>query len=103
MGKSHQERYWFDRAAPLHDVGKLNETEWAKLRPRASCSEELRSHIFALAEPARMGGAHHERLNAKDCPRALTGADISFATRIVTTANDSDAFTAGRPYGAAPP
>ncbi|WP_328702993.1 HD-GYP domain-containing protein [Arenibaculum pallidiluteum] len=104
------------RAALLHDIGKLgvsnqildkpgrlDEAEWAAMRGHALHSERILSRIGAFGELARIGGAHHERLDGKGYPRGLEGDEICPATRIVTTADVFDALTAERPYRAAMP
>lgn len=116
LGMSHHDRRWLNRAALLHDIGKLgvsnavldkagklDEAEWTEMRQHAVYSEEILSRIAAFAEIARIGGAHHERLDGKGYPRGLRGDEISFETRIVTTADFFDALTADRPYRAAMP
>lgn len=104
------------RAALLHDVGKLgvsnsvldkpgklDATEWDAIRLHPVHSETILSRISAFADIARIGGAHHERLDGKGYPRGLSAENICPATRIVTTADIFDALTAERPYRAALP
>lgn len=104
------------RAALLHDIGKLgvsssvldkpgklDDHEWSAMRAHATNSERILSRIGAFAELARIGGAHHERLDGKGYPRGLRGDEICPATRIVSTADVFDALTADRPYRAAMP
>ena len=104
------------RAALLHDIGKLgvsnsvldkpaklDDTEWGAMKRHAEFSEMILSHIGAFADLARIGGAHHERLDGKGYPRGLTAEDIPMEVRIVSTADVFDALTADRPYRAAMP
>jgi HD-GYP domain-containing protein (c-di-GMP phosphodiesterase class II) len=104
------------RAALLHDIGKLgvsnaildkpgklDEAEWALMREHATMSEAILSRVPAFQELARVGGAHHERLDGKGYPRGLGGDALCLATRIVTAADVFDALTADRPYRAAMP
>ncbi|MCW2242878.1 HD-GYP domain-containing protein [Azospirillum canadense] len=99
------------RAALLHDVGKLgvsnqildkpgklDEEEWVAMRSHAALSETILSRIGAFEDLARIGGAHHERLDGRGYPRGLTGESIELGTRIVTVADVFDALTAARPY-----
>lgn len=110
------DRRWLKRAALLHDIGKLGVSnsildkpgklegeEWEQMKRHAEYSEEILNRIGAFSEIARIGGAHHERLDGQGYPRGLTAAEISLETRIITTADFFDALTADRPYRAAMP
>ena len=114
LGVSALDRRWLKRAALLHDIGKLgvsnsvldkpgklDDAEWEEMRRHSRYSEEILSRIVAFGAIARIGGAHHERLDGKGYPRGISAEDISFETRIVTTADFFDALTADRPYRAA--
>jgi HD-GYP domain-containing protein (c-di-GMP phosphodiesterase class II) len=111
-----EERRWLKRAALLHDIGKLgvsnaildkpgklDDEEWVAMRAHAAMSETILSRVEAFNQLAPIAGAHHERLDGKGYPRGLKGDDISFETRIITTADIFDALTAERPYRAAMP
>jgi HD-GYP domain-containing protein (c-di-GMP phosphodiesterase class II) len=111
LGLSPPQQRVLRRAALLHDIGKLGVSarilnkpasldvdEWTEMRAHAVHSERILSRIPAFAELAEIGGAHHERLDGKGYPRGLQGDEISFATRIVATADVFDALTAERPY-----
>ena len=104
------------RAALLHDIGKLgvsntildkpgklDEGEWEAMRRHPIASEAILLRITAFADAARIGGAHHERLDGKGYPRGVAGPDIDLETRIVTVADVFDALTADRPYRKAMP
>ncbi|HEV7369485.1 HD-GYP domain-containing protein [Arenibaculum sp.] len=116
LGFDDGQRRRLRRAALLHDIGKLgvsnlildkpgklDEAEWVAMRDHARLSEAILSRIGAFEELARIGGAHHERLDGKGYPRGLTAERICLATRVVTTADVFDALTADRPYRAAMP
>jgi len=116
MGFDETGRRRLRRAALLHDIGKLgvsneildkpgklDETEFAAMRHHALYSETILSRIGAFEELARIGGAHHERLDGKGYPRGLKGQDISPETRIISVADVFDALTADRPYRVAMP
>ncbi|KQV63820.1 HD-GYP domain-containing protein [Rhizobium sp. Root1220] len=116
MGIDAEGRRFLHRAALLHDIGKLgvsnsvldkpgklDDGEWLAMRRHAEFSEEILSHIGAFADVARIGGAHHERLDGKGYPRGLTADEIPMEVRIVSTADVFDALTADRPYRAAMP
>lgn len=116
LGLPAARRRWLRRGALLHDVGKLGVSnavldkpgaldaeEWALVRRHAALTEEILSRIQAFGELARVAGAHHERLDGRGYPRALSGDDISLETRIITTADIFDAISAERPYRSAVP
>ncbi|TGD96645.1 HD-GYP domain-containing protein [Methylobacterium nonmethylotrophicum] len=116
LGYPPQARRWLRRAALLHDVGKLgvsnaildkaaklDEAEWRDMRNHALLSETILARVAAFHAIARIGGAHHERLDGKGYPRGLTGDAIAPETRIVSVADVFDALTANRPYRAAMP
>lgn len=116
LGLSPLDRRWLNRAALLHDIGKLgvsnsvldkpgklDDAEWVEMRRHAVYSEDILSRISAFGEIARIGGAHHERLDGKGYPRGISADDISLETRIITTADFFDALTADRPYRSAMP
>ncbi|EHS50440.1 metal dependent phosphohydrolase [Rhizobium sp. PDO1-076] len=116
MGMATPERRRLKRAALLHDIGKLGVSnsvldkpgrlegeEWEQMKRHAEFSETILSRITVFADLALIGGAHHEKLDGSGYPRGLQGDQISFETRIVSTADVFDALTADRPYRAAMP
>ncbi|GGZ20069.1 HD-GYP domain-containing protein [Asticcacaulis endophyticus] len=116
LGLDDHVRRWLKRAALLHDVGKLGVSntildkpgkldgdEWVQMQNHALYTEHILSRISAFAELAQIAGAHHERLDGKGYPHGLAAEQISFETRIISTADFFDALTADRPYRAAMP
>ncbi|KQV32605.1 metal-dependent phosphohydrolase [Rhizobium sp. Root1203] len=116
MGIDEGGRRFLRRAALLHDIGKLgvsnsvldkpgklDDEEWMAMKRHAEFSEMILSHIGAFSDVAKIGGAHHERLDGKGYPRGLTAEEIPMEVRIVSTADVFDALTADRPYRAAMP
>lgn len=116
MGYGSDHRRWLRRAALLHDIGKLgvsnsildkngklDDEEWIAMRNHASLSESILARVAAFHAMARIGGAHHERLDGKGYPRGLAAEQIEPETRIVSVADVFDALTADRPYRAAMP
>ncbi len=114
VGLDPESRRRLRRAALLHDVGKLgvsnivlekpgklDEAEWQAMRSHPVKSEAILSRIAVFADAARIGGAHHEKLDGSGYPRGLRESEIDFETRIVTVADVFDALTADRPYRAA--
>ncbi|KQO66673.1 metal-dependent phosphohydrolase [Methylobacterium sp. Leaf87] len=116
LGFTSERRRWLRRAALLHDVGKLgvsnsildkngklDEEEWRDMRNHAVLSEGILTRVAAFRELARIGGAHHERLDGRGYPRGLVADEIEPETRIVSVADVFDALTADRPYRKAMP
>ena len=116
MGYDAAHRRWLKRAALLHDIGKLgvsnsildkngklDDEQWIVMRNHAVLSERILARVAAFHAMARIGGAHHERLDGKGYPRGVSGPEIDIDTRIVSVADVFDALTADRPYRAAMP
>ncbi len=111
LGQTPERRRWLRRAALLHDIGKLaisntildkpaklTDEEFAVIKTHPAHSAAILKDVTAFADMADIAGGHHERLDGKGYPNNLKGDEISFDTRIVTTADVFDALTADRPY-----
>jgi len=105
-----------ERAAMLHDLGKLVVGDAILRKPTRLSNEEtvaMREHpanaarILApfrfLAREADALRAHHERYDGKGYPSGLKGEDIPLAARIISVADAFDAMTSSRPYRGALP
>jgi len=116
LGLSDARCRWLRRGALLHDVGKLgvsnalldkpgklDDDEWVVMRRHAEHTEAILARIGAFSELARVAAAHHERLDGGGYPRGVSADAIALETRIITTADIFDAFSADRPYRAAVP
>lgn len=99
------------RAGLLHDLGKLGvsnlildkpgkptDEEFAQIRKHAEYSQMILQQVPAFQKLGEVAGGHHERLDGRGYHRGLAGDAISFATRILTTADVYEAMTAKRPY-----
>lgn len=101
------------RAAPLHDVGKIGVPHSILLKPGRLTADEYqimqrhcragaellsggRSEIVQLAESIAL--AHHERWDGQGYPLGLATVDIPIQGRIVAVADVFDALTHDRPY-----
>jgi putative two-component system response regulator len=101
-----------ERAAALHDVGKIGVPDAILLAPRKLSSEEFevvkthttigarilsgsRSALLKLAE--EIAFAHHERWDGHGYA-GLAGEEIPLSGRITTVADVFDALTHDRPY-----
>jgi len=111
LGIDAAERRWLRRAALLHDIGKLaisnsildkpgklDEAEFREIRKHPVYSRMILERIGIFADIAISAGAHHERLDGKGYPKAISGNEIDLATRIITVADVFDALTSDRPY-----
>jgi HD-GYP domain-containing protein (c-di-GMP phosphodiesterase class II) len=111
LGYDQAKRRWLNRAALLHDIGKLaisntildkpaklTDEEFAIIKTHPVHSQNIISGVTAFADMADIAGHHHERLDGKGYPHGLKGDEINFETRIVTVADVFDALTADRPY-----
>jgi response regulator RpfG family c-di-GMP phosphodiesterase len=102
-----------ERAAPLHDVGKvgvpdqimfkpgkLDPAERSEMEKHTSYGYEIlrdsESDLIRLA--AQMAWSHHERWDGKGYPRRLEGSAIPLAGRIAAVADVCDALASERPY-----
>ncbi len=101
------------KAAPLHDVGKIGVSDTILLKPGKLTEDEFRrmqmhcclgaellsggrSEILQTAEIVAM--SHHERWDGRGYPNALAGEAIPLEGRIVAVADVFDALTHERPY-----
>lgn len=101
------------RAAPLHDVGKvgvpdhvmfkrgkLDPAERREMEKHTLHGYEIlrdsKSDLIRLA--AEMAWSHHERWDGTGYPRGLKGSEIPLAGRIAAVADVCDALASARPY-----
>ena len=101
------------RAAPLHDVGKIGVPDSILLKPGRLTPEEIcsmqghcgmgsdllsggRSEILQLAEDIAL--SHHEKWDGRGYPLGLKGESIPIEGRILAVADVFDALTHERPY-----
>ena len=105
-----------ERAAELHDIGKiaipdaildkqgtLDEDEWRFMERHTLVGESMLSVAPALVSAARVVRSSHERLDGKGYPDGLVGDAIPLASRIVFVCDAFHAMTTQRPYGMSMP
>ncbi|WP_235693030.1 PAS domain S-box protein [Deinococcus aquaedulcis] len=102
-----------ERAAPLHDVGKIGVPDAILLKPGrltpeefdivkthttigASLLDDSRSVLMQAAQTIAL--THHERWDGAGYPQGLRGEAIPLLGRIVAVADVYDALTSERPY-----
>jgi diguanylate cyclase (GGDEF)-like protein len=101
-----------ERAAELHDIGKiaipdailakpgpLDEEEWRFMRRHTLIGESVLSAAPALASVAKVVRSSHERFDGGGYPDGLAGDSIPLASRIVFVCDAFHAMTSERPYG----
>ena len=113
LGLEDRQAESVERAAPLHDIGKigipdaillkpgvLTGHEFAQMRAHTTIGTEIlsgsSSSLLELAEQIAL--THHERWDASGYPAGLRGEEIPVAGRIAAIADVFDALTHERPY-----
>lgn len=107
-----------DRAARLHDVGKIGLSDSVLLNTGRYTPEDfelMKTHVVIGAEILKRGRSlllrtaadiartHHERWDGSGYLEGLHGEEIPVAARIVAVADTFDALTRRRPYRDAMP
>ena len=98
------------RAAALRDIGKaalnnailekpgpLSEIEREQVRLHAYHTERVLGRSAGLASEAKLAGMHHERQDGSGYHRALSGASIPMAARVIAAGDALVAMTQPRP------
>lgn len=104
------------RAALVHDLGRvavhpriwqkpepLTTAEWEQVRLHAYHTERVLDRVPALAGPASIAGAHHERLDGSGYHRNATAASLPPPARLLAAADTFSAMTEPRPHRDAMP
>jgi two-component system cell cycle response regulator len=111
LGLRRDELAELERAAQLHDLGKLavpdeilskpgplDEREWAFVRQHTIVGERILRASPALRSVATVVRASHENWDGSGYPDGLAGEDIPLASRIIRACNAFVAMTSQRPY-----
>jgi two-component system, cell cycle response regulator len=111
LGLRRDELDELERAAQLHDLGKLavpdeilskpgplDEREWAFVRQHTIVGERILRASPALRSVATVVRASHENWDGSGYPDGLAGDDIPLASRIIRACNAFVAMTSQRPY-----
>jgi two-component system, cell cycle response regulator len=111
LGLRRDELDELERAAQLHDLGKLavpdeilskpgplDEREWAFVRQHTIVGERILRASPALRSVATVVRATHEDWDGSGYPDGLAGEDIPVASRIIRACNAFVAMTSQRPY-----
>ncbi len=118
LGMSAVECKRIERAAPMHDVGKIGIRDDILLKPGPLTDDEWRVMVrhpeigrtIIGEQPSillRLAGSiaytHHEKWDGSGYPQGLKGEDIPLEGRIAAIADVFDALTSERPYKSAWP
>ncbi len=111
MGISKEQTGILQKAATLHDIGKIATPDSVLLKPgklssldfeliklHASAGYEMLSKITMYRELAGIIRHHHERYDGMGYPDRLQGKDIPPLSRIIVVADSFDAMTTNRIY-----
>ncbi len=111
LGLRRDELDELERAAQLHDLGKLavpdeilhkpgplDEREWEFVRQQTIVGERILRASPALRSVAGIVRSCHENWDGSGYPDGLAGEDIPVAARIVRACNAYVAMTSDRPY-----
>jgi diguanylate cyclase (GGDEF)-like protein len=83
--------------AILHKPGPLDEAEWREMKRHPEVGARILEHA-GLRDIAGWVRAHHERVDGRGYPDALSGAELSLEARILAVADAYEAMSADRPY-----
>ncbi len=111
LGQTQKEINALQRAAFLHDIGKigipvaildkpssLNDEEYELVKDHPSIGAKILEPIAAYANVIPMVHQHHERYDGKGYPNGLSGENITIGARILAVADVFDAVASDRPY-----
>lgn len=109
--KDKEELYTIEKAALLHDVGKitieklllhktepLTEQELIEVRMHPEVGANIIEKIRGMKEVARYVLYHHERWDGKGYPGGLREDAIPLGSRIINLADSIEAMLSDRPY-----
>ena len=116
MGLRKEQLRQIEKAAILHDIGKigvadavlskpgpLNESEWEEMRRHPELGCQVLNGIDFLRDAAEVVYAHHERWDGQGYPCRLKGEEIPLGARIFAVVDAYSAMTSHRPYRKAMP
>ncbi|AEG58652.1 GAF and HD-GYP domain-containing protein [Desulforamulus ruminis] len=114
LGLDYQQQVVLERAALLHDVGKigirdnvlleagpLSEEKWNIMKSHPEIGAQIIEQIEpkSLMDEVCEGVMHHqEKFDGTGYPLGLSGENIPLVARIITIADAFDAMTSDRPY-----
>ena len=100
-----------NRAARLHDIGKLaisntildkpaplTAGERAAIVTHPRITRRILERVPGLREVSELAAAHHERLDGSGYPNAWTARELTMPMRVLAVADVYEALTSPRPY-----
>ncbi len=100
-----------EKAAILHDIGKiglaeavlakpgpLDDSEWTEMKRHPELGCKILASVEFLCDAADVVYAHHERFDGSGYPRRLKGEEIPLGARIFAVVDAYNAMTSHRPY-----
>lgn len=116
VGLSKERQMIIERAAILHDLGKigvmddilnkadkLNAQEWEVMRSHPQRAVQILEPLDFLSKEKEILLHHHERYDGESYPGHLKGEEIPLESRIIKIADFFDALNSERPYRKALP
>ncbi len=113
---SADDQQTLERAAQLHDIGKvgipalilgkkgrLTAEEYETIKDHAALGARIISPIRKMAREAKIIRHHHERYDGNGYADGLAGENIPYASRIIAVADAFDAMVSTRSYRPAMP
>ena len=100
-----------NRAALLHDVGKLGISnlvlnkpgkltpeEFGQIRKHPQFTQQILNRVDGFAQFSELAASHHERLDGRGYHRGLSADSLPMAVRTLVVADMYEALAAKRPY-----
>lgn len=116
MKLSEQSLLTIQKAAMLHDIGKigvaeyilrkdgdLNNSEYDMIKKHPVIGAEILSPVQLLKDVIPMVLHHHERYDGSGYPGGIAGNNIPLGARVIAVADAIDAMLWERPYSSAKP
>jgi len=111
LGLNPERTQFVNRAALLHDIGKLrvpnsildkpgklDAEQWRIVREHPGLTREILSRIQQFEELAEIAGAHHEKLDGTGYPNRRVASELPLEARIIAVADVFSALIEDRPY-----
>ncbi|MTI81851.1 MAG: HD domain-containing protein [Firmicutes bacterium] len=114
IGLPNEELEILERAALLHDIGKigirdnillkespLNDDEFVLMKTHPAIGNKILQDIMPahlMEQISQCAAYHHERYDGKGYPYGTKGNDTPLLSRIIAVADTFDAMTTDRPY-----
>jgi putative nucleotidyltransferase with HDIG domain len=111
LGFDQTELQLLNRAALLHDIGKLGVSnmildkpgkltpeERNEMRKHPKYTQQILQHVRGFSNIADVAAGHHERLDGQGYHQGVEAESLATAVRILTVADMYEALAAKRPY-----